>query len=597
MDWQQVPMREVSFWTPAIRIDQQDDGSLILHQDYPLPPVPARVTDPIADWAARAPDRLMLADRDADTGEWRKLTYGDALAQMEHLGAWLLARDLSVDRPVMILSRNALEHALMAMAAIHVGIPHATIAPAYALAGAEPQRLREVCDQITPGLVFCDDAALYRGALAQACPDLPVMSVAPCAGCLSFADALQTPVTPAVAQAHQAVTPDTVAKFLFTSGSTGSPKAVINTNRMICTNIQMTLGAFDYMRSEPPVVLDWAPWNHTAGGNLVFYMVVSAGGTLYIDDGRPTAADIHKTVRNLREVSPTWYFNVPVGFDMLIPHLRADAELRESLFRDLKMLWYAGAALTPASWSALEELAVATIGRRILIATGLGSTETAPGGLICTMPQTTAGNVGLPVSGAQLKLCPTGDGKYDARIKGDNVTPGYWRAPDLTAKAFDEQGFYCFGDALQPLDPDDFSKGFTFAGRTAENFKLDTGTWVATGALRLSLLDALGPDVLDVVITGPDRPWLGALVFLRDPALAGDGALQDRLRARLQAHAAGQRGSSTRIRRLMLLDDAPDKPAGEMTDKGSINQRLVLRLRADCVDRLYAGGAGCVDAA
>ena len=587
--WRNAPLRDVAFWQPQLDIRRTDDGTIYLTQKCPLPTYAARITEGLLAGASAHPDRVFLADRKNPDGGWRKLTYGQMAERVQRLAAWLLTKDLSVDRPLLILSGNDIDHAAMALAAVHIGVPHASIASNYALMGGDYARLRDVIDQITPGLAFADDATAYLPALAATAPDLPVVSVADVAGCESFAAACATDIPPAVEAAYQRITPDTVAKFLFTSGSTGSPKAVINTHRMITSNARGNTTIYAFMQTEPPVILDWTPWNHTAGGNKVFYMTMYAGGTLYIDDGRPTKAEIGLTIRNLKEISPTWYFNVPVGYDMLIPALREDAQLRENMFRDLKIMWYAGASLTAASWSALEELAVAATGTRILIATGLGSTETAPVGLACTWPQTTAGNIGLPTPGVTMKLVPVEDGKYDARIKGPNVTPGYWRAPDLTAKAFDEEGFYSYGDALVPADPDDLSQGFYFGGRTAENFKLDTGTWVSTGAVRLSLLEALGPDVLDVVITGADKPWLGALVFPRDPARIEDPALRADLAARLAAHAKLQSGSSTRVRKLLLLDTPPNKGVGEMTDKGSINQRLVLRLRADKVAALYDG--------
>ena len=588
--WRNAPMRDVAFWKPELDIRRTDDGTIYLTQKCPLPPYPPRITEGLLTGAATHPDRIFLADRKSADGSWRTLTYAQMAERVQRLGAWLLTKNLSVENPLLILSGNDIDHAAIALAAVHIGVPHASIASNYALMGGDYQRLRDVLGQITPALAFADDAEPYLPALRETAPDMPVISVKDVAGCLSFAEACATEITPEVARAYDRVTPDTVAKFLFTSGSTGAPKAVINTHRMITSNARGNTTVYAFMQDEPPVILDWTPWNHTAGGNKVFYMTMYAGGTLYIDDGRPTKQEIGLTIRNLREISPTWYFNVPVGYDMLIPALREDKALRESMFRDLKIMWYAGASLTAQSWSALEELAVATTGHRILIGTGLGSTETAPVGLACTWPQFSAGNIGLPTPGTELKLVPVEDGKYDARIRGPNVTPGYWRAEELTAKAFDEEGFYSYGDALVPVDPADFSKGFYFGGRTAENFKLDTGTWVATGAVRLSLLEALGPEVLDVVITGADKPWLGAMVFLRDPARKDDTALRADLAARLATHAKAQAGSSTRIKALLLLPDAPNKGVGEMTDKGSINQRLVLRLRAAEVERLYRGG-------
>jgi feruloyl-CoA synthase len=418
-----------------------------------------------------------------------------------------------------------------------------------------------------------------------------------------FASALATEPTIDVERAHAAITADTVAKFLFTSGSTGAPKAVINTHRMICANQMMARETFAYFKDEPPMLLDWAPWHHTAGGNKLFFLPVFNGGTMYIDDGNPTPAGIERTVRNLRDVSPNWYFNVPKGFEALIPHLERDGELRASLFRNLKMLWYAGAGMAQHTWDALDRLAVATIGERVIIGTGLGATETAPAALMCTWPQERAGNVGLPCPGVSLKLVPM-EGKYDARLKGPNITPGYWNAPELTEQAFDEEGYYRLGDALRFADPGDAAAGFVFDGRTAENFKLDTGTWVNSGALRTAFIDHFGTIVRDVAIAGADRPFLSALVFpdlgeLRRVSGLGEGARPQELfanadvtahfRRQLQSLTRQNTGSSTLIRRIMLVDPPPAPETGELTDKGSVNQRLVLRNRADIVEELYSG--------
>jgi feruloyl-CoA synthase len=371
----------------------------------------------------------------------------------------------------------------------------------------------------------------------------------------------------------------------------------------------MTNETFAYFKDEPPVLLDWAPWHHTAGGNKLFFVPVFNGGTLYIDDGNPTPAGIERTVRNLRDVSPNWYFNVPKGFEALIPHLERDDELRRAMFRNLKMLWYAGAAMAQHTWEALERLAVETLGERVLIATGLGATETAPVALCCTWPVERAGNIGLPCPGVSLKLVPM-DGKYDARVKAPSITPGYWRAPDLTGRAFDEEGYYRFGDALRFADPDDPAAGFMFDGRTAENFKLDTGTWVNSGALRVGFIDHFGAVVRDVAIAGADRSYLAALVFpdmeeLRRLAGAGPNAdaetlfrhprVAETLRDRLRALADKSTGSSTLIRRMILLDPPPTLQSGEMTDKGSVNQRAVLNNRAAAVEEVYEGSERVIE--
>lgn len=602
--------RPARFWQPRIKVRHGAGGTIYVEQEEELPPYPRRVTEPLFDWAGRVPARTLFAARDEE-GEWRRLSFSDAAETVPRLGQFLLDAGLSERRPLAILSGNDLEHALLALAALHVGIPYAAISPAYSLVSQDFARLKAVFETLSPGMVFAADAERFRQAIdAVASPGTRRLHARGARDAdEDFAAALATEPTSAVQQAFDAITPDTIAKFLFTSGSTGLPKAVVNTHRMISSNQIMSRETFAYFKDEPPVLLDWAPWHHTAGGNKLFFIPVFNGGTLYIDDGNPTPAGIEKTVRNLKDVSPNWYFNVPKGFDALIPHLERDADLRRSLFAHLKMLWYAGAGMAQHTWDALERLAVETTGERIVIGTGLGATETAPAAMMCTWPQETAGNIGLPCLGVSLKLVPL-DGKLDARVKGPSITPGYWNAPELTAAAFDEEGYYRFGDALRPADPDDLSAGFLFDGRTAENFKLDTGTWVSTGALRTRFIDHFGGLVRDVAIAGADRPYIGALVFpeiaaLRALARLGEGAtvadlfaneaVQAELRGRLQSLAADNTGSSTLVRRLVLADPPPSMDTGEMTDKGSINQRIVLRNRSELVDELYAGSPRVVE--
>ena len=468
------------------------------------------------------------------------------------------------------------------------------------------RRLRSIVEKLRPGLVFAADGKPFGPAI-QSVVTAPVVTVrnpVPKRVNVAFADLEAHALTGAADAAHETVGPDTVAKLLFTSGSTGSPKAVINTQRMITANQEMVRDCFAYMTEEPPIVLDWAPWNHTAGGNKVFNMVLYNGGTLYIDDGRPTPNAIGKTVRNLREVAPTWYFNVPKGYDELIPFLEEDRELRERFFSRLNMMMYAGAGLSQHTWTALERLAVQATGERVLLVTGLGSTETAPFSMMCTVDQRVAGNIGVPALGVELKLVPV-DGKLEARLKGPNITPGYWREPERTAEAFDEEGFYRLGDAFRFADPDDAAKGFYFDGRIAENFKLDTGTWVNAGALRTRLVDALGGLARDAVITGLDREFVGAIVIpdmgacrvlaagTNDETPVADILDDDRVRAdfgvRLAAFARESTGSSTLVRRIVLFGGTLSMDKGEVTDKGSLNQRAVIANHPELVEEIYAG--------
>ena len=585
-DWKGAPMRPVEFHTYSPVVTVKEDGTIYVTDRMPQPSYPTRVTDALEKYAKETPERVFIADRKGGNG-WRTITYGEMLERVRRIAQYLLDKNLSAERPLAILSGNDIEHATLGLAAVYAGVAYAPLSPQYSLNG-DYTRLKDVLASITPGMVYAADARAFAPAIKATVPDIPFIADEATEGAIPFADLLKTEPTDAVDAANAAITGDTIAKFLFTSGSTGTPKAVINTHRMICANQAAIRQAFSFMKTEPPVLLDWAPWNHTAAGNKNFYMVMTNGGTLYLDDGRPTKAEIGKTVRNLKEVSPTWYFNVPTGFDMLIPELQKDEELRQNFFRNLRMLWYAGASLSQPSWEALEQLAVDTTGGRVLIGAGLGATETAPAALFCTWPQEGAGNVGLPVPGVTLKLVPY-EGKYDARVKGDNITPGYWRQPKLTADAFDEEGFYRLGDALLPIDVDDFSKGFKFDGRTAENFKLDTGTWVSTGALRMQIIDHFGELIRDVALTAPDKPYLGAIVFPRDPDLADDPALREKLREKLVSLAEKSSGSSNRVVRMIIAKEPPSMAAGEVTDKGSINQRAVLRNRADLVEEIYAG--------
>lgn len=502
----------------------------------------------------------------------------------------------------MILSGNSIAHGLMALGAQYVGIPSAAIAPAYATASGEFEKLRSVRDQITPGAVFADDTTAFAKAMAEVLPGLPVIGQTGPGITLGWDDLIATPVTAAVDAAKAATGPDTVAKFLFTSGTTGNPKAVIQTQRMMCANMEQMTDCYDYLRDEPPIILDWAPWNHVAAGNLCFNTAIYLGGTFHIDGGRPVRGLMDQTIRNLREVRPNWYFNVPIGFEMLVEAMRADPTLAQAFFQNMKLTYYAGAAMARHTWAALEDLAVQATGERVMLSTGLGATETAPFALFNTDPTAAPGCIGVPAKEIILKLVPVED-KWEARIKGPNVTPGYWRNQKLTREAFDEEGFYCLGDALRFADPADPGKGFFFDGRVAENFKLNTGTWVAVGPLRAKLTDALGGLVRDAVIVGegegslsallvPFRPAIEALVGdpgLSDADLYAHPVLRNAIAERLKAYNSTATGSSLRVPRVMMLVDPLNLDKGEVTDKGSVNQRAVRNHRGDLVAAIFAG--------
>ena len=599
-------LRDVRLGSLDVAVERRPDGTVYLKNKQPLGSYATRITDRLIHWALVAPTRIFMAERGPD-GEWRKLSYGEALAQVRSVATALRARGLSAERPLMILSGNDLDHAVLGLAALYAGIPYVPLSPAYSLISRDFGKLRHIIGLTTPGLVFAADGDFFGHAIAATiAADVEIVvrrNPLKNRRTTLLADLLATQADPAIDAAHETIGPDTVAKILFTSGSTGMPKGVINTQRMLCANQEQLRTHFAFFRDEPPIILDWSPWNHTAGGNHNFNMVLYNGGTFYIDDGRPVPGAIEATVRNLREISPTWYFNVPRGYDALIPFLRQDEVLRRSFFKDLRILYYAAASMAQHVWDALDEIASATYGERILMLTGLGSTETAPFALSAGKGMSAAGLVGLPTAGIALKLVPS-EGKLEARIRGPNVTPGYWRQPELTAAAFDEEGYYKFGDALRFADPEDVAKGLIFDGRVAEDFKLASGTWVNVGPLRAGFIDHFAPLVQDVVIAGLGCNEIAALVFADRAACqrlcptlapgtpAAELFAQPELRAafaeRLNSLAAQSTGSSNRVAALLLLEEPPSLDQGEMTDKGSINQRAVLSQRADLVEELYA---------
>ncbi len=597
-------VRPVRMGDMAVEIVAGKDGATYIRPRAALGTYPRSITDCLRDWARKAPERLFLADRGPD-GDWRHLTYGEALAKAQSLGQYFLDLGLSAQRPIVVLSGNGIEHALVALGAMIAGIPYAPVSPAYSLVSKDYAKLRHVFELLTPGLVFAADGAAFAPAIENVAGDGVRLVVARNAvegrAADLFDDVVKTRPGRAVEEAEAALTPDTVAKFLFTSGSTGMPKAVINTQRMLACNQAMIASALAFLRDEPPVMVDWLPWNHTAGGNHNFGITLYNGGTLYIDDGAPTPGGIEKTVRNLSEVAPTLYFNVPKGYEMLVEHLKADAALRDRFFSKVQILQYAGASLADHVWNALESLAMESTGRKVMIITGYGSTETAPFASTTTWHVNRPGEVGLPAPGVDFKLVPNGE-KLELRLKGPSVTPGYWRQEDKTAEAFDEEGYYRIGDALKFVDPDAPEKGLLFDGRVSEDFKLATGTWVNMARVRVSLIGACAPYLRDAVLTGLDRNYIGALLFIDheaarlvspdlETASAAEIAAHPKVRAffqeRLDGLASLSTGSSNLVARAIILDSPPSVDAHEVTDKGSINQRAVMRARASLVDDIY----------
>jgi len=599
-----APIRAVRLGPQDVDVERRADGTMILRSREPLGPYPGKLTERLDHWAKATPDRVFMAERDA-SGGWRTVTYAQARAEARAIGAALIARKLSAERPIAILSGHSIDHALLELGALYVGVPHAPVSPAYSLVSGDFARLRAIVELITPGLVFAADGKAFSRAIEAVVPkDVEiVVGSNPAADrrATLFAD-LRANHDKAVDAAHAAVGPDTIAKFLFTSGSTGTPKCVINTQRMWCANQVMLKQGLAYFADEPPVIVDWAPWHHTAGGNHDVGLVLYNGGTFYIDDGKPMPGAIEETVRNLREIAPTWYFTVPKGYEALLPHLKADAELRRTFFSRLKVLWFAGAGIAQHVFDEIQALAVETCGERILFLTGFGSTETAPCALARTWATENAANMGLPAAGMELKLVPF-EGKLEARVRGPNITPGYWRQPDFTAAAFDEEGFYRLGDTFKFADPNDLKQGLLFDGRIAEDFKLSTGTWVSVGPLRAHFVNACAPYVRDVVFAGRDRDDITALVFpdveacrTLGPHKAPDAPaaeiverfeVRQHFAALLSQMARASTGSSNRIARVILCTEQPSMDKGEMTDKGSINQRAVLANRAALVEELY----------
>jgi feruloyl-CoA synthase len=586
-----------------VKTERRADGSLLLESAHPLGEHPRHVGDLLRRWAAAAPERIFLADRSPPEG-WRTVTYAAARGLVERLAQGLADRGLGPERPLLILSDNGVDHALLTLAAMHAGVPVSAASPAYSLVSINLEKIRAIATILRPGMIWAADADRYARAFAALAGTgaLRVASRGASGDVLPFEALLAADPRPELEARFLAQTPDTVAKILFTSGSTGLPKGVVNTQRMLCANQRAIEVAWPFLADRPPVVLDWLPWSHTFGANHNFNMVLFHGGTLYVDDGKPTPELVERTARNLREISPTLYFNVPRGFDMLLPLLERDAALRASFFCELDVIFYAAASLPPPLWARLEAASMEARGEHVLMLSAWGSTETAPMATTVHFRIHRAGVIGNPAPGTTIKLAPVDDG-MELRVRGPNVTPGYFLRPDLTAEAFDEEGFYRTGDAGKLIDPEDPAKGLAFDGRIAEDFKLISGTWVHVGLARTNAVAASTPIVQDVVVAGLDREEIGLLVFLNPlacrelcpgvppAALGAEPAVRAHLEAAFRAYNEAHGSGSHRVGRLLVLADPPSIDADEITDKGYINQRAVLHRRADLVERLYRDDA------
>jgi len=599
-----APIRPIKFAPADIEQTKSADGSILLRSRTPLAPFEENLAKVFRNAVETAPSRTFLAERNA-TG-WRKITYAEARRLVDTIAASLIERGLSAERPVMILSGNTIEHALLMLAGLSAGVPVAPVSVAYSLQSQDFGKLKHIHELLTPGLIYVADTGPFAKALAVL--DLSKVEIVASANSgnldriTPFDKLTAARPTHAVETAVAAIRPDTIAKFLFTSGSTGFPKGVINTHRMLTSNQQQIAQIWPFLEEQPLVLVDWLPWNHTFGGNHNFNMVLRNAGTLYIDAGKPVPALVGETVRNISEISPTIYFNVPAGYAALLPFLETDDALARTFFLKLRMIFYAAAALPQDIWTRLEAVSAHVTGERIPLISSWGTTETAPLAAASHFLVDRAGVIGVPAPGVELKLVRAG-AKKEIRVRGPNVTPGYWKSPDLTMLAFDQEGFYRPGDAVRFADNDDPAKGLIFDGRLAEDFKLTTGTWVYVGSLRVGVLAACSPVLQDVIVAGADHEYVGILAWLNAAGcqtLAGGGApanpaelarhplVREHITRTIVRWNAEQTGTSTRIARTLLLIEPPSIDANEITDKGYVNQRLVLERRKTEVERLFA---------
>ena len=595
---------------PLVDVEEMSDGSKILRSPQTLEEYPENQSKWIFDWAKKAPTRIFLADRSGLNGDWRSITYFDFSKKIKSIGQALLDRSEGKIRPIAILSDNSVNNALLLYGAMHVGIPVVPISPAYSLLSQDFGKLKYILANTSPNLIYIEDGQKFRAVLeSNQFGDAEIIvsnNIPDNIEVTPFDELISVQPTSAVDKASADVTSDTIAKILFTSGSTGQPKGEINTQGMLCSNQQAMSQVWTFLNEKPPVTVDWLPWNHTFGGNHNLNMILRNGGTLYIDFGKPAPGLIEETIRNLKEISPTIYFNVPRGYDMLLPYFDKDQDLRRSFFANLEMIFYAAAALTQSTWEKLEYFSELTIKKRVMMLSGWGATETAPDCTHVHWPISKAGVIGLPIPGTEIKLVPN-ENKIEMRVRGPNVMPGYWKQDELTEEVFDEHGFYCIGDAARLEDPSDIRKGIIFDGRISENFKLSTGTWVAVGSLRTDIIASASNVIQDAVVTGHDRDEIGLLIFpnvLGCRTLCPDLSLETELEVLLSQknvknalvsglmdYNSRHSVSSRRVTRAILMTEPANIDKNEITDKGYVNQRAVLERRSNLVDKLYKGAA------
>lgn len=595
------PFRPIAFAAPQVVREQRPDGSIVLRAAQLLAPYEPNLATLFRSAVERQPDRLLMAERDA-TGAWAGVTYAQARRKADAVAQALIDRGLSAERPVMVLSGNAVEHGLLTLACYTAGIPVSPISVAYSLQSQDHAKLKYINELLTPGLVYVSDTAPFAKALAHVtAPVVAGRNGANLPNVTLFSELESTAPGPAVEQAVAAIAQDTIAKFLFTSGSTSLPKGVVNTHGMLTANQQQSVQCWPFIADAPMVLVDWLPWNHTFGSNYNFNLILQQAGTLYIDGGKPVPALVGQTVENLREIAPTVYFNVPAGYGALLPFLERDDELARHFFSRVRLLFYAGASLPQDMWDRLEALAIRITGTRVPMTSAWGTTETSP---LATSAHTfleKAGNVGVPVPGCDVKLVPVGS-KLEIRVRGPNITPGYWRRPDLTEAMFDDEGYYLPGDAVRFADSADPDQGLIFDGRTAEDFKLTNGTWVAVGALRVGAIAAATPVLQDAIVCGEGRDQVGLVAWLNaagcKQVTGEDGdlafyATQPKIHTHLRGAFAQwnkvNTGATMRIARVLLLPDMPSIDRNEITDKGYINQRVALECRRTEGERLFDG--------